>query len=297
MDLLDAKASTFLMVAREGSFSKAAKALYVSSVSVMKQMNAFESQMGVTLFDRRHTGAELTDAGHLLARRLHDIARECDAAVEEARTHARTAKRTIRIGTSLLRPCRPLVDLCASAGSRMPFRIEIVPFDDGREALRSAFDGLGESIDCFVGPFDTHAQATAPNFLKLMDVDCRIGVPAGHRLYGERSLTWHDLDGESLTLVKEGESSIIDAMRRDIIEHHPGITIIDAPFFYDLEVFNRCVASSTLMETLSIWTDAHPAIATLPMDWGYTIPFGIVYPAEPNAAIRDFITFISELTQ
>lgn len=51
----------------------------------------------------------------------------------------------------------------------------------------------------------------------------------------------------------------------------------------------------TLMETLSIWADAHPSISTVPMEWDYSIPFGAIYPAEPTKSVADFIAFIAEL--
>jgi len=36
------------------------------------------------------------------------------------------------------------------------------------------------------------------------------------------------------------------------------------------------------METLDIWKDVHPSIVTIPMEWGYTIPYGIVYAKQPD---------------
>ena len=54
---------TLVQVADAGSFSKAAEKMYITSVSVMNQMNTLEKRIGVKLFERTNQGVELTEAG------------------------------------------------------------------------------------------------------------------------------------------------------------------------------------------------------------------------------------------
>ena len=54
---------TFVQVAERGSLSKAAEDLFVTPASVMKQMNALEERLGLTLLKRTNHGIELTEAG------------------------------------------------------------------------------------------------------------------------------------------------------------------------------------------------------------------------------------------
>lgn len=54
---------TFIQVADRGSLSKAAEDLYVTPASIMKQMNALENRLGVTLLKRTNQGIKLTEAG------------------------------------------------------------------------------------------------------------------------------------------------------------------------------------------------------------------------------------------
>ena len=51
-----------------------------------------------------------------------------------------------------------------------------------------------------------------------------------------------------------------------------------------------------LMETLDIWTDIHPSLVTLPMDWEYEMPYGIVYTKKPSKSVAKFIEIIREKT-
>lgn len=53
----------FLAVVREGSFSAAAKTMYVSQTAISQQIAALEKELGCALFHRLSTGAVLTDQG------------------------------------------------------------------------------------------------------------------------------------------------------------------------------------------------------------------------------------------
>ena len=46
------------------------------------------------------------------------------------------------------------------------------------------------------------------------------------------------------------------------------------------------------METLDIWKDVHPSIVTMPMEWDYKMPYGIVYAKKPSKQVQDFISII-----
>ena len=74
-------------------------------------------------------------------------------------------------------------------------------------------------------------------------------------------------------IVKRGESAVLNQMWDDILKNHSRIKIVDAPNFYDTSIFNECEQMNYLMETLDIWTDIHPSLVTLPMEWKYEIPF------------------------
>ena len=76
------------------------------------------------------------------------------------------------------------------------------------------------------------------------------------------------------------------------IEQHPRIRIEDTPQFYDMEVFNRCVQTRHIMMTLDCWTDVHPGLVTIPVDWPFTIPYGILYQLEPGADIQQFLALV-----
>ena len=60
------KLSIFATVARTGSFSKAAKTLYLTQPAVSQHIAVLEKQLGTSLFKRQQRGVELTQAGEIL---------------------------------------------------------------------------------------------------------------------------------------------------------------------------------------------------------------------------------------
>lgn len=292
--LLDERCETFLAVAREGGLSAAARSLMLSTVSVKRQVDVLESQVGVRLLVRGHRGTGLTEAGRLLAEDVVRLRALADEAVSRAREAGGRDRRAIRVGTSIMRPCRPLVDILTRARPPLPFSIEVVPFSDDPESLEGVVGHLGTgAVDCFVGPCGSHHYLDVCNVLVLGSWDCCVAVARDDRLAEKPRLGWEDLDGRRLMLVRRGDSFSLDRLRDDIEQSHPGITVVDAPHFYDPEVFNACGRDGLVMETLDAWADVHPNVVTLSMDWDYQVPFGILYAKEPSERVAAFIDAVA----
>ena len=98
-------------------------------------------------------------------------------------------------------------------------------------------------------------------------------------------------------VLRRGESAVLNQLRDDILENHPQIRIADVPNFYDTSIFNECERMNYLMETLDIWAYIHPSLVTLPMDWEYEIPYGIVYAKKPSKAAKAFIDIVRGRTE
>ncbi|WP_054761377.1 LysR family transcriptional regulator [Secundilactobacillus collinoides] len=80
--MLSKETQTFLIVAETGSFSKASQQLYLSPVAVMKQINQFETDIGVPLFSRSKRGVTLTAAGDNLYRETLKLQKESTAIID-----------------------------------------------------------------------------------------------------------------------------------------------------------------------------------------------------------------------
>ena len=101
----------FVCVADCGSFTKAAERLYISPTAVMKQINALEAHLDLKLVERTRQGIRLTPAGEVIyrdAKFLFDYSRR---SIESARQAMGAQDTTFCVGTSLLNPAKPFMDL------------------------------------------------------------------------------------------------------------------------------------------------------------------------------------------
>jgi DNA-binding transcriptional LysR family regulator len=288
--MLSQQSLTFLAVANHGSFSKAAKVLYLSPVSVMKQMNNFENEIGVLLLNRSKSGIKLTPAGQILYSKLSQLKVDADNILKSIRALKSDDSIPIRVGTSVLRSCSPIVELWSQpAAQKYHFQIEIVPLLDDQKSLQRNLNLLGNQIDCLVSPYGVNQVEENYQIQPLGEYACQIGVPTQHPLSKKAVLTWHDLDHQDLLLLERGQSTIIDQIRNEINNQHPDIQIHDLPDFYNLNSFNYSVQNNTLIEIIEPWKNVHPSITAVPMQWSYKIPYGLIFASTPSNEVLDFI--------
>ena len=286
--------TAFVRVADSGSFNKAAEALYVSPPAVMKQINALETHLDMKLLERTNHGVRLTPAGKVIYRHARYLFEYSARAVAEARREEEAGKTTFCIGSSLLNPCKPFMDLWYQVCRDFPgYRLHIVPFEDDHDGILSEISALGEKFDFIIGVCDSALWLDRCRFLPLGSFQHQVAVAREHPLAQKQRLTVKDLYGETLMMAKQGDSGAVDSLRAEILRH-PQIKIEDTPQFYDMEVFNRCAQTQNVMVTLECWKDVHPALVTIPVDWDFPISYGLLYALEPSQDVLDFCRYLRE---
>ena len=297
--MIEEAVKTFIKVAERGSLSKAAEELFLSSTAVMKQINGLEREIGTALFTRSNRGMALTEAGRSLLRDARFLQEQAAGAAARARAAAEGTRRTVRVGNSLLNPCKRLLDLwneSAADGAPCDCKLQIVPFKDTVEELDEVYHSIGRKFDVMIGSCDIAGYSEMFRVLNLGAYRLCIGVPRGHRLAGKERLTLSDLEGERLVLLKRGMSGVIDAVRRKLQAEYPRIRLEDSPRYYDIGVFNRCVSEGVLLLSLEYWNDVHPSIATVPLEGCGSQAYGLLYPLSPRAEVERFARIIEEKT-
>lgn len=289
---------TFVAAADCGSLTRAANRLYLSPTAVMKQMNALERHLNLTLFERTSAGIRLTPAGECIyrdARFLMDYSRKSIAGAMAASHRYDT---TFCVGTSMLNPAKPFMDLWYRVNQEFPdYRIHLVPFEDDHRGILTEIRQLGKKFDFLIGVCDSRSWLSLCSFLPLGSYRKMIAVPRGHRLAHRKQLELDDLHGETLMMVRRGDSGINDFLRNDLERCHPQIHIEDTPFFYDLSVFNRCAETGCALLTIECWQDVHPGLVSLPVRWDYRIPYGLLYAADAPADVLRFAAAAKALTE
>lgn len=88
----------FVAVADEGSIRKASYVLYVAQPSVSVALRRLETELGITLLHRSHTGVELTAVGAEFLAHARHILDAASAAKKAIEVHSDRARRTLRVG-------------------------------------------------------------------------------------------------------------------------------------------------------------------------------------------------------
>ena len=284
---------TFLCVADNGSFNKAAEKLYISTTAVIKQMNTLERNLDLQLFYRTNQGISLTPGGASLYTDVQKLISFSNQAIHQAREAMDAQHAVFRIGSSLLNPCMKFMELWNHVSESFPqYKLQIVPFEDNHEGILSCIAKLGTTFDFFVGVCYSKKWLEKCNMLPLGTYKKCIAVPSYHRLAKKRQLKISDLYGETLMMVKAGDSALNDSIRTDLMEHHPQITIQDTEHFYDIGVYNECESSGNLLLNIECWRNIHPTLVTIPVEWEYEIPYGLLYPLDPEKNIQALVDLI-----
>lgn len=287
---------TFITVADCGSFTSAAERLYISPTAVMKQMNTLETHLGLVLTMRTQSGIKLTASGQVIYRNAKLMIEYSRKSIAEANAAAHAADTTFCVGTSLLNPAKPFMDLWYRVNKNFPgYKLHLVPFEDNHDGILSEIEKLGKKFDFLIGVCDSKAWLSLCSFLPLGSYRKMVAVSREHRLASKQKIEISDLYGETLMMVRRGDSGINDFIRRDIEKNHPQIKIEDTPQFYDLSVFNRCAETNNVLLTIECWQEVHPALVTIPVKWDYKIPYGLLYSNDAPDDVLRFVDTIKEL--
>lgn len=286
---------TFLCVAESGSFNKAAERLFISPPAVIKQINLLEENLELQLFVRTHRGLQLTKAGQSLYQDTKYIIQYCKDSVTRARNAMQETENVIRIGTSPMTPAQVLVEMWPQLQKYCPTtKFQLIPFDNTLENAREILGNLGQHIDVVAGVFDeTMLNLRRCDGLELSKEPICVAVSIHHRLAQKDRLTVQDLYGERLMLMHRDWSHYVDQLRDDLWKNHPQIQIVDFDF-YDVSVFNRCENNSYALMAVKKWQYVHPLLKILPVDWNYTIPYGLLHSPNPSPMVRQFLSAVQK---
>ena len=287
---------TFICVVEAGSFSKAAEELYISAPAVIKQINSLENSLNLQLFERTHRGLIITEAGKSLyqdAKYLIQYSKESLIRAQEAMNHN---EEIIRVGISPMTPPEVFVKLWPKIQKIYPeMKFKLITFENTPENAREILANMGKNIDVIAGIFDeTMLELRGCDGTEISREPFCMAVSIHHRLAKKEKITLDDLAGENLMLMRRGWSYYGDMLRDDMMKNHPEINIVDFNL-YNVEVFNRCENNNEVLLAFKSWESVHPLIRIIPVEWDYTMPFGILHSKKPSIKVKRLINAINKV--
>ena len=289
--MLNSRLETFIGVANAGSFSKASENIFITPPAIIKQINLLESELGFKLFTRTHQGLTLTESGKSFYDDVKYIIQYYQDSIKKAK-YISNNRETIRIGTSLMTPAKFLIDLWPQIYKYCPdLKFEIISYENTPENANQVRN-FGKYIDLTVGVLSKNYLISRNcDGTWIFDEPIRCAVPIRHKLSNKNNLTIQDLYGENLMIIKRNWNSYIDSLRSYIIENHPKIHIQDFDF-YGINAFNECENTNSIILTIDRWKEIHPLLKVIPVQWNYSIPFGILHSLTPSENVQRFLEVI-----
>ncbi len=186
---------SFIAVAEELSFTKAAKRLQIAQPPVCRHIRDLETELGIQLFERNSNRVFLTDAGRSFLNEVRVVVQHVAQAVEAARQASGGWAGTVRLG--IAKGLGDVISRILNEYLRLASRVEIHVLD-----IPSGFQGaalMDRKID--VGfmrpPVDSPQLESSPLFLEPFSVVLRKVSPLGKR----KVLHVRDLVDETLLLI------------------------------------------------------------------------------------------------
>ena len=263
---------SFIAVAEELNFTKAAKRLQIAQPPVSRHIHDLETELGVQLFERNSSRVFLTDAGRSFLSEVRIVLQHVSQAVEAARQVGRGGAGTVRLG--IAKGLGDVVGRVMNEYLRLAPRVEI----DLRD-IPSGFQGealIDRKID--VGfmrpPIDAPQLVSASLFQEPFSVVLRRANPLAKR----KTLHLRDLADETLLLINRQIS--------------PGVYDRTLALFREHGIKPKTISTATMSyeEAGSILVDSgkgiYIAVGRNPIHPSFTDRL-IVLPLNESSAVAD----------
>lgn len=190
---------SFHAVARDGSFTAAAKVLGVSQPTVTIQVKALEQEFGVELFARRGRRIELTEIG----RGLLDITRRLSADEKEAADYLNET-RELRTGHLRVGAVGPyhVTDMLAAFNARHPGLYVSVTVGNSRQTLADLLDYRTDVA--VLAHVDPNPRLEAIPYRRHRVV---VMCPSTHPFARKRSIRLREMERERLIVREAGSTT------------------------------------------------------------------------------------------
>ncbi len=199
----------FVAAAEAASVSGAARALSISQSSVTEAIQSLEEDLGVTLFDRRARGLDLTHKGSLFLRHATQILGDVSNARMAFAEDAGQATGRLSLGVTSLVAGYVLSDILSRFRRAHP-QVDVSAIEDNGEYLQHLL--IGGELDVAVLLTSGIRDRAALNVETLLVSPYRLWLPMGHPLTDVEAITLDQLAGEQLIVLTVDE--IEDATRR-----------------------------------------------------------------------------------
>lgn len=293
--MYDKRLDAIIKTADLGSFSKAARAMGYSTPALVKQVNGFEAEMGVRIFERSNKGVRLTPGGRTFIEDARSIIAQCDLALQNAIKSQAEADSLIRVGISLYQSGQRMLELCQALYMRnTELSIQFVPIGDTFESYKQVVGNFEDKIDIFGSSYLSEVDESMCSVVTVANPRLYIAVPRNDPLALVEPIDLADLAGRCVYVPERG-NPYVDAARKAIEAAAPDVEFVEFRH-YDISVFDECARLGHLLLSKELWRSVHPLMESLNVKWDLTEPYCLYFSKEPRDAVKQFVEALEELS-
>lgn len=185
---------TFVAVAHERHFGRAARRLHVAQPAVSQQIRTLEADLGTRLFDRTSRSVELTAAGRTLLAGAPGILERMAQLTEATRATARSLRGELRLNYARTAPVGIATDIVEEFRRRHPDVTLLTDTASTARSLSLLRDGALDAAFVRLPVIDRSELA----IVEVGKDPLVAALPARHQLARRRTLVPSDLQGERL---------------------------------------------------------------------------------------------------
>lgn len=216
---------SFIALAEQGGFRKAAESLSVSQPALTSHIKELEDDLGVKLFSRTTRQATLTPEGRLFLARAQRALSELDSAVEDVRQTAAVQRGRILLGSTPSTAYSVVPAVLAKFHKEYP-NVKVTLFDDRSEIIEKRL--LGFEIDLLIGPAPENARDI--DYIHLFDDPFMAVFPPEHELARKPTVAAKELLHHDLIVMRPGlrmRSILEESLAREGLELKPAQEVIN----------------------------------------------------------------------
>ncbi|MFC7392368.1 cidABC operon transcriptional activator CidR [Scopulibacillus cellulosilyticus] len=188
----------FLEVAKQKSFTKAAKTLHITQPTISKMIKDIETECGVTLLERTGRKAVMTDAGEIVYKRAQQIVQSFDNLANELSDLMNIKRGKITVGLPPMVGAHFFPKILGQFREAYP-EIIIQVFEDGAKKVIHDVESGALEIGVAVQPVDQE-RFHAISFVKE---SLRLVVHPDHPLASKEEVKLVELKDEPFILFRE----------------------------------------------------------------------------------------------
>lgn len=284
-----------VVVAEVLNFRHAAEVMGVAQSSVSARIKTLEETLGIALFERRHRGVRLTEAGRRFIAEVAAGIGHLEYAIRTAGSLSSGAEGRVAIGLHTSLAFGFLADLRRIFTAAYPAVEQVIM--EGRSSETIALIRNGHLDVAFVigaveAP-DCHSR-------ELWQEPIMVALPTNHRLALMPSIMWADLAPE-IFLVRNGGSGpqMFEHIVRRIVEREQSVHTQRHDVGRDTLMHMVAAGDGITLTTEAVTHVPFPGIVFLPIaDETIQLRFSAVWsPHNRSSALRNLLALATEMSQ